>query len=360
MSDRLLVASRKGLFRFRFSGGEWRAGAPAFPGEPVSALLADPRDGRLYAALRLGHFGVKLHRSEDGGETWTELAAPALPAGTGGATDLPGIDMIWTLVPGGADAKGVLWCGTLPGALFRSGDGGETWSLVESLWNMPERANWSGGGYDHPGIHTILVDPRDAARLTVAVSTGGIWKSTDAGASWRLAGRGLRAEYVPPALANDPASQDVHRLASCRAAPDIVWCQHHNGIFLSIDGAETFAEIAPVAPSAFGFAVAAHPADPATAWFVPAVKDECRIPVDGRLVVNRTSDGGRSFQALRTGLPGGASYDLIYRHALDVDGTGARIAMGSTTGNLWVGMDGGERWTLVSAHLPPIAQVAFG
>lgn len=360
MSERLLVASRKGLFRFQLENGSWRSGPPAFPGEPVSALLADPRDGRLYAALRLGHFGVKLHRSEDGGETWSEVAAPALPAAAQGEAAGAGIDMIWTLAAGGAGRRGLLWAGTLPGALFRSQDGGDSWALVESLWNMPEREQWSGGGYDHPGIHSILVDPRDADRLTVAVSTGGVWKSADGGASWRLTGQGLRAEYVPPPLAFDPAAQDVHRLASCRAAPDIVWCQHHNGIFRSSDGAETFAEIAPVAPSAFGFAVAAHPADPETAWFVPAVKDECRMPVDGRLVVNRTSDGGRSFEALGTGLPGGASYDLIYRHALDVDGTGARLAMGSTTGNLWVSMDGGDRWTLVSAHLPPIAQVAFG
>jgi hypothetical protein len=141
----------------------------------------------------------------------------------------------------------------------------------------------------------------------------------------------------------------------------VVWCQHHIGIVRSTDGGEIFAALEPVAPSAaFGFAVAAHPRDPDTAWFVPTVKDECRVPVDGRLVVIRTCDGGRSFEALSDGLPSGPSYHLIHRHALDVDAAGETLAMGSTTGNLWIGEAGGARWRLLTAaHLPPIAQVAF-
>ncbi|MGE0253552.1 MAG: WD40/YVTN/BNR-like repeat-containing protein [Alphaproteobacteria bacterium] len=359
MTGTLYVATRKGLFRFRHDAEGWTAGPPSFIGEPVSVVLADPRDGTLYAALRLGHFGVKLHRSRNDGAGWEELPAPAFPSQPSATADAPAVDMIWTLVAGGADQPGVLWAGTLPGGLFRSGDGGASWALVESLWNMPERAEWFGGGYDQPGIHSIHVDPRDSARVTIGVSCGGIWKSDDGGNSWRLAGKGLRNAYMPPERAYDPAPQDPHRLAHCIAAPDVVWCQHHNGIFRSTDGGATFTEIEDVAPSVFGFAVAAHPRDPQTAWFVPAVKDECRVPVDGRFVVTRTTDAGASFATLGTGLPATGSYDLVYRHALDVDATGNGLALGSTTGNLWTSGDGGETWTLVSAHLPPIAQVAF-
>jgi hypothetical protein len=358
MADTLYVASRKGLFRFRRNGGDWTAGPPWFLGEPVSAMLADPRDGVLYAALRLGHFGVKLHRSEDGGASWAELPAPAYPVAEGDAEG-PSVDMIWTLAPGGADQPGVLWAGTLPGGLFVSRNRGESWALVESLWSRPEREKWFGGGYDHPGIHSVLVDPRDSRRLTLGVSCGGVWKSDDGAARWRQAGQGLRAEYLPPEQAYDQTTQDPHLIAACRDAPDTVWCQHHNGIFVSRDGAERFDEIAGVEPSAFGFAVAAHPEDPGTAWFAPAVKDECRVPRDGRLVVTVTRDGGESFSGLVEGLPQGPSYDLVYRHALVVDERGSRLAMGSTTGNLWVGEDGGARWRAVSTHLPPIAQVAF-
>ncbi len=365
MARRLWVASRKGLFRFRAERAGWRTGPPAFLADPVTAVLEDPRDGAVYAALRLGHFGCKLHRSEDGGETWEELAPPGFPPAPEGAAEAPSLDMIWTLEAGGADEPGTLWAGTLPGGLFVSRDRGASWRLVESLWDRPERALWFGGGYDHPGIHSVLVDPRDARRLTVGISCGGVWKSDDGGAHWRQAGRGLRAAYLPPEQAYDPTSQDPHRLAACAAAPDRVWCQHHNGVFRSDDGAETFTE---VAEGAFGFAVAAHPHAPDTAWFAPAVKDECRVPRDGRLAVTRTDDAGAGFAEFRDGLGGrgagegdggGARYDLIYRHALAVDGDGESLAMGSTTGNLWTSASGGRVWTQVSDGLPPIAALAF-
>jgi hypothetical protein len=355
--DRLHVASRKGLFTFARANGGWAAGPPAFLGEPVTAVLTDPRDGAVYAALRLGHFGCKLHRSDDG-MTWEELPAPAYPRAPDGDGDAPSLDMIWTLAAGGPDAPGEIWAGTLPGGIFVSRDRGASWSLVESLWSRPERSEWFGGGYDHPGIHSIAFDPRDPNRVTVGVSCGGVWKSDDRGVSWRLAGKGLRNAYMPPERAYDANVQDPHLLSVCAAVPDVIWCQHHNGMFRSTDAGETFAEIDPVPPSGFGFAVAAHPDDPLTAWFAPAVKDECRVPVGGRLVVTRTSDGGKSFETLADGLPDEASYDLIYRHALVVDGDGRGLAMGSTTGNLWISDDGGARWTQIAGHLPPIAQVA--
>ena len=362
MADRIYVASRKGLLEFgEKRAGKWDMTRASFVGEPVSAVLHDARDHTLYAALNLGHFGIKLHRSEDGGETWRELPAPAYAAKSehkDSAKDGPSVSLIWTLVAGGADQPGRLWAGTIPGGLFRSDDRGENWSLVESLWNLPEREQWFGGGYDEPGIHSVCVDPTDSKRLTVGVSCGGVWMSKDAGESWTLGGAGLRNEYMPPDMAETRVLQDVHRLAQCPAAPNVIWCQHHNGIFMTVDGGVKFTEIETARPSAFGFAVAVHPADPDTAWFVPAVKDECRVPVDRKMVVSRTKDGGKSFEVFAGGLPEAESFDLVYRHCLDIDASGERLAMGSTTGNFWVGEKGGTSWTQVSTHLPPIAQVA--
>jgi hypothetical protein len=365
---RAFVATRKGLFTFRRSGLGWKTAAPAFLGEPVSAVLPDARTGRLFAALNLGHFGAKLHRSDDGGATWQEMAVPAFPPTAAkykarndtGEPKAPALDMIWTLVAGGADEPEVIWAGTTPGGLFRSADGGQSWTLISSLWELPERAGWMGGGYDHPGINTLLVDPRDSRRLTLGVSTGGVWRSDDGAQTWSLVGQGLRNEYMPPGQEYDRKMQDVHRMASPKVDPNVVWLQHHNGIFRSTDGGLTFKEIKKVSPSVFGFAVAAHPLDSKTAWFVPAVRDMYRVPVEGRLVVTRTRDGGKSFETLGTGLPRKNCYDLIYRHGLDVDGAGEHLVMGSTTGNLWIGNGGGRTWSHVSAHLPPIAAVAWG
>jgi hypothetical protein len=145
----------------------------------------------------------------------------------------------------------------------------------------------------------------------------------------------------------------------CPAAPERLWAQHHNGIFRSVDG-RTWEHVPDVPPSSFGFGVAVHPTDPDTAWFCPAVKDECRVPVDGKLVVTRTRTGGKSFEVLRKGLPQEQCYDLVYRHALTVDRTGDRLAIGSTTGGVWTSADQGDSWQAVPARLPPVHAVTFG
>ncbi|HEX9627103.1 MAG TPA: hypothetical protein VGA00_09215 [Acidiferrobacterales bacterium] len=360
MSKRLYVATRKGLFTYERDTAGWRAVATHFLGDPVSAVLPDARDGSVYAALNLGHFGVKLRRARRGGE-FAECAVPAYPEKPAGSDDpLPwSVSQIWSLVAGGADQPGVLWAGTIPGGLFRSADGGDSWELVRALWDHPQRRAWGGGGYDHPGIHSICVDPRDAQVVRAGVSTGGVWTSADGGRQWRCTATGMRAAYMPPAQAYDPVAQDAHRMVQCRNRPDVLWVQHHNGIFVSRDAAASWTEIAPQNVSAFGFAAAVHPEDPDTAWFVPAVKDECRVPVNAELVVSRTRDGGASFEKLSRGLPPAPAYDLVYRHGLDVDAAGRTLALGSTTGGLWLSEDGGERWQALNTRLPPIYAVSL-
>ena len=371
MAQALWAATRKGLFRLSADDG-WRVEAPGFLGEPVTNVLDDTRDGTLYATLNLGHFGVKLHRSSDRGRTWEECAAPSyagVPAdpapspGPDGAPPTgppkpPSLELLWTLEPGGADQPGRLWAGTIPGGLFRSDDRGTSWTLVHSLWDRPERTQWFGGGYDHAGIHSILVDPRDSRRLRIAVSCGGAWLSEDDGASWTCRSDGMEADYMPPERRHDPIIQDPHRVAACASQPDVMWAQHHCGIFRTVDGGRRWERL-HAEPSSFGFAVAVDPGNPERAWFAPAVKDERRVPVDGRLVVTRTDDGGRTFQAFDRGLPQ-PSYDLVYRHGLEVDATGKRLAMGSTTGGLWLSEDVGESWRCLSEHLPPVYAVRWG
>jgi photosystem II stability/assembly factor-like uncharacterized protein len=350
---KLYVGTKKGLFVVR--GG--RIGAPHFLGDPVSMVLPD-RDGTLYAALNLGHFGVKLRRSRDGGKRWEEVAAPEYPPQPEGTQDKTPWKLVqlWSLE---SDGKR-LWAGTIPGGLFTSEDRGKSWQLVRGLWDRPERLDWGGGGYDYAGIHSIAISPRDPRRITVAVSTGGAWQTRDGGTSWAICAQGMYAEYMPPAQKYEQNAQDVHRLVLCAAHPEVMWAQHHNGVFRSADDAASWQEITAIKPAKFGFAVAAHPKDPGTAWFVPAVKDECRVPVDAKLVVARTRDGGKSFKVLRKGLPQQHAYDLVYRHGLDVDASGDVLAFGSTTGGLWLSEDQGDSWRCLSTQLPPIHCVRFG
>jgi hypothetical protein len=361
MQQTLWVGTRKGLFAARPAEGGWRLGRPHFPGEPVTQFAVDPRDGTAYAALRLGHFGVKLWKSGDGGAAWQEIAAPAFPPKPteGPWQDDPtpwSVDMVWGLE---AAPDGRLWAGCLPAGLFTSGDGGASWQLVESLWDRPERREWFGGGYDHAGIHSILVDPRDAAHVTVAVSCGGVWQTRDGGATWANTSAGMVADFMPPERREDPNIQDVHRLDHCRAQPDVLWAQHHGGLYRSVDGGLRWQPIPDPRPSGFGFAVAAHPRDPRRAWFAPAQADAQRMPVDGALVVTETRDGGESFVSHGEGLPQRDAYHLIYRHALVAAADGETLAMGSTTGGLWISANAGASWHCLSRDLPPIAALRF-
>ena len=368
MSTRCHVATRKGLFTLDRGPSGWTIGKASFTGDNCTLVMHDPRNGDLIATLNHGHFGVKMHRSRDAGATWTEIAAPKYPEKP--ADYVPkvpvegkpadwSLKLVWALAPGGSDEPGVVWCGTLPGGLFRSEDSGDSWELNRPLWDDPLREQWFGGGADHPGIHSICVDPRDARHVILGISSGGVWITRDGGRSWQPGGRGMRAEYMPPERQFEPNVQDAHMVAQCPANPDTLWVQHHNGIFKSTDAAASWSEITDVKPSAFGFPVAVHPADHNTAWFIPAVKDEKRYPADGRVVVNRTRDGGRTFETLTRGLPQEHAYDLVFRHALDVDETGDRLAFGSTTGSLWMSENGGDSWQTLSSNLPPIYAVRF-
>lgn len=372
MSDRCYVATRKGFFTVERKSSGWEITKADFPGQNANMLMHDPRDQSLYVAFDHGHFGVKLHRSTNGGESWEECGVPVYPEWTdedqkkqeeagewGARRNFTSLAEIWELTPGGADQPGTIWAGTIPGGLFKSTDHGDSWQMIDSLWNREERWKWFGGGKDSPGIHSVSVHPNDSNNVYISISCGGVWATFDGGENWEVRSHGMRAEFMPPDQQGDPNAQDPHRMARCKSNPDVMWVQHHNGIFRTVNGGELWTELNDVKPSVFGFAVVVHPDDPNTSWFVPGVKDECRIPPEGRFVVTRTRDGGESFDILSEGLPQKHAYDIVFRHALDIDATGNRLVMGSSTGSLWISENGGDSWETVSTHLPPIYCTRF-
>lgn len=359
-TETLLLATRKGLLEVSND----RINALHFAGESVSQVMSDSRTGHWYAAQNLGHFGIKLKRSSDKGQSWQDIAAPALPIKptTGPLADDPiawNVELIWSLEAGGADRPGELWLGTIPGALFHSTDAGDSWQLNTALWEDPQRREWFGGGYDQPGIHSIVVNPTNPRQVTLAISSGGIWTTIDRGQSWQLIGQGQVADFLPPEQANNLNQQDAHRLAQCHAQPQRLWMQHHGGQYLSSDAGQHFSPINKGSGFDFGFAVAADPNNPQRAWFVPGVADAQRYPKDTALCVLRTDDGGKSFTQLRSGLPQIGCFDLVYRHGLIVDDTGKRLAMASTTGHLWTSSDAGDHWQQSPLMLAPVYSLAF-
>ncbi len=360
---RFQVGTRKGMFIIEGSGSDSKVASTDFLGDNVVRTCVDDRDGFWYAVLDHGHFGVKLHRSHDAGGSWREVAVPMYPPKPKGFID---IDMwgkerdwalmgIWALEPA-ADSLGALWCGTSPGGLFRSDDRGESWRLITALWEEESRPRWNGGGLDQPAIHSICVDPRDPTSVAVAISSGGVWRTQDGGESWTSHTKGMTVAHVPPEQAELAENQDPHCVVQSPANPNVFWCQHHMGIWRSTDNLASWTELHSE-PSSFGFPVATDPYDCNTAWFVPAHSDQKRAPIDGRVIVNRTRDGGRTFEALTNGLPQTHAYDLVLRHALSISTDGSSLAFGSTSGNLWVTDNQGDQWHLVASNLPPIYSV---
>lgn len=360
----LFVSTRKGLFTLEKTKLGFEVMGHHFHGEPVTQVLTDPRDGAWYAALRLGHFGLKMRKSTDRGASWNEIASPAFPekpkTGEWADDTTPwNAEMVWSLACAGSRA-GELWAGTMPAAMFRSRDGGASWQLSESLWFDKRRLGWFGGGNDHPGLHSIAVDPRDHRHVTIAISCGGVWTTHDDGAIWQLIGEGMHAPFMPEAQVHNPNTQDAHSLALCAGSPDVMWVQHHAGCYRSTDAGEHFTRLPAPTAADFGFPIVCDTANPLRAWVVPARADTFRYATDGAMHVARTDDGGKTWDVFRDGLPQTHAYDLVYRHGLALANDNTTLAMGSTTGGLWISEDAGESWVALDARLPPIAAVSWG
>lgn len=367
VAHRFLVCSRKALLVIeRDVGGGYEIVADHFVGIPVVNALADDRTGTWWVSLDHGHWGPKLHRSDDEGATWVEVPCPAYPDGAQKSDDsAASLEYLWTLAAGGKDEPETLYIGTNPGGLFRSDDGGATFALVRELWDHPSRTSWFGGGRDTPGIHSVVVDPRDSSHLYVGVSCGGVFESHDRGISWHPRNAGQRADFLPDPTVE--AGHDPHHLILCPAAPDVLWQQNHCGVYVSDDGGALWREVSQMPPKSsdnpgarghvnFGFPIVVHPKDPDTAWVLPAQSDEIRTTFDRQLAVYRTQDRGLTWQRQDVGLPQEAAYDLVFRHAFVLhDGT---LMFGSTTGNLYASNDGGAQWRAVAHHLPPIYAIA--
>lgn len=356
LNTHIVLSTHKGLIWYTRGPRGWRFVRDEFRGLPVSMTEVSASGQHWWAALAHKHWGQKLHRSQDGGHRWEAAGAPEYPAGEEAKPGVPArLRYIWSMARVEEGGTGRLYVGTEPGGLFVSEDEGLHFELVRALWQHPSRPkHWFGGGRNFAGIHSIVVDPRDPAHLYVGVSCAGVFETTDAGQHWQVRNQGLRADYLPdPYVA---VGHDPHRVLLCAHHPEVMWQQNHCGIFRSTNGGRNWQDVTDLAGLAdYGFALAVDDHRPERAWVIPAVSDRMRVAVDQSLCVCRTEDGGKSWEALRSGLPQGAAYDIVFRHALAK--RGPLMAFGTTTGNLFVSENEGDHWTCLNHHLPQINAV---
>ncbi|MGH3750133.1 MAG: WD40/YVTN/BNR-like repeat-containing protein, partial [Micromonosporaceae bacterium] len=184
MRTLLAIGTRKGLFLAQSTDrARWELTGMHFAMAEVYAVGIDTRGStpRLLVGSSHSHFGPSVSTSDDLGQSWQEpeLAPIAFPEDTSAS-----LERVWQLTPGRVDDPDVIYAGAEPSALFRSSDGGKTFEFVQGLWDHPHREHWTPGG-GGKSIHTVLPHPTDPQRVLVAMSTGGVYQTSDGGASWQ-------------------------------------------------------------------------------------------------------------------------------------------------------------------------------
>jgi photosystem II stability/assembly factor-like uncharacterized protein len=349
----LSIGTKKGLFVAESAKARrgFTLRGPFAPGVAVYSTLIDTRRSpRIYASSCNAFFGMKVLVSADRGKSFKETrSAPAFPKDDGRA-----LINIWSLERG--DGAKELWCGVEPAALFRSGDGGDSWEMVPGISNHEHARKWQPG---NGGLcmHTIV---RDGNHVHLGISTGGHYLSEDGGKTFSASNNGVGAGFVP-----DPFpefGQCVHKIATHPDAPGRFYMQNHGGwpdrpgigVLRSDDHGRTWYSIAKGLPSDFGFPIVVHPHDADTVYVMP-LEGMTRTCPDGAPAVWRSEDGGGSWTPLKRGLPKKESYFTVQRDAMDIDDVGASaLYFGTTTGQLWMGREGGENWSCLFESLPPI------
>jgi photosystem II stability/assembly factor-like uncharacterized protein len=361
---RVLVGTRKGAFVLTSDAkrDRWNVDGPHFPGWEIYHLKGSPADpNRLYASQSSGWFGQTLQRSDDGGKTWEAVGNEFRYDGTPGThqwydgTQHPWeFKRVWHLEPSLSDPD-TAYAGVEDAGLFRTADGGRTWTELPGLRTHESGPNWAPGA-GGMCLHTILLDPTNPDRMFIAISAAGAFRSDDAGRTWRPINRGLRSKGIP-----DPDAEVghcVHRIAMHPSRPGVLFMQKHWDVMRTDNAGDSWREVSGNLPSDFGFPIDVHAHEPETIYVVPIKSDSEHYPPDGKLRVYRSRTGGDEWEPLTKGLPQRDCYVNVLRDAMAVDSLDrCGIYFGTTGGQVYASADAGDSWTPIVRDLPAVLSV---
>ena len=361
---RVLVGTRKGAFILTADGKRerWKVEGPHFAGWEIYHLKASPADpDRIYASQSTGWFGQVLQRSSDGGKTWEVVGNQFLYEGTPGThkwydgSPHPWeFKRVWHLEPSPKDPDSV-YAGVEDAALFRTQDAGKSWEELPALRNHASASTWAPGA-GGLCLHTILIDPKHRDRMFIAISAAGVFRSDDAGGSWKPINKGLRSAQLPDQ--DVEVGHCVHRIAQHPSRPNVLFMQKHWDVLRTDDAGETWHEISGNLPTDFGFVIDVHAHEPETIYVVPITSDSHHFVPEGKLRVYRSKSGGNEWEALTKGLPQKDCYVNVLRDAMAVDSMDAcGVYFGTTGGQVYASADAGDSWTPIVRDLPSVLSV---
>jgi photosystem II stability/assembly factor-like uncharacterized protein len=384
---RVLVGTRKGAFILTADGKreKWNVSGPHFAGWEIYHVKGSSVDpNRIYVSQTSGWFGQIIQRSDDGGKTWIQPGTPpGEEKGPGGSpkgesnkfvydvsaetgkpltthqfydgTQHPWeFKRVWHLEPSLTE-RDTVFAGVEDAALFKSKDGGKTWSELSGLRGHGTGPQWQPGA-GGMCLHTVILDPSDPKRIYIAISAAGAFRSDDGGLTWKPINKGLHSQYIPDP--NAEVGHCVHHVAMNPKKPGVLFMQKHWDVMRSDNAGDSWTEVSGNLPTDFGFVIDVHSHKPETVYVVPIKSDGEHFVPDGKLRVYRSTTGGNEWEALTKGLPQENCYVNVLRDAMAVDTLDdCGVYFGTSGGQVYASADGGDTWKAIVHDLPGVLSV---
>lgn len=329
----LYLGTARGIHVLRAANptGAWQLLKHNLAEHDISALAWDTRQpGFLLAGTAAGD----LFSSSDYGLTW-EPSPGRFPG-----------QKIWSITPDCHRAAGAFYIGLDGGHLFYTADNGATCEELAGLRALPEAEFWFGP-FGPAIFHSIIPVEGQPGRVYLGLSVVGVFASSDSGQSWQDVTANI--PRVPHELENGPKLADIHKLALHPRHPSRLYATTHYGTFRSDDGSQSWENVSAGLPFEMTRPMALHPHDPDTVYVIAHENADNELPViRGPLLVHRSRDGGRNWQALGSGLPEKANCAVLREAFISRTDEPGHLFLGTNRGQVFGTNNDGEDWRLIA------------